>query len=282
MAEETIEGVIAGWPAAPAGMLDQAGPPPMLQWIAIERLVVDRSYQRQIGHKGRQTIRKIVAGFDWSKFSPVIVAPVTGGRFAIIDGQHRTTAARLCGADEVPCQVVQADRAEQAAAFAAVNGEVTAVSRQVIYHARLAAGDPEALRVKRVCDAAEVTILKYPKDFHNIQHGETMAVGAIERCIRQHGEAVVITALQCVSMTGDGANEGELRGATINAICDVLDDAPEWLQAGARLLEICDLIEWSDMRAEALARQVSGSGTMRANMAALFRQALESAGKVAA
>jgi hypothetical protein len=53
------------------------------------------------------------------------VAPVEGGQFAIVDGQHRTTAAIRRGQKEVPCQVVQADRAKQAAAYAAVDGNIT-------------------------------------------------------------------------------------------------------------------------------------------------------------
>lgn len=59
------------------------------------------------------------------QFAPIIGAPIEGGQWAIVDGQHRTTAAVLRGIEKVPCQVVQADRIQQAAAFAAVNGSVT-------------------------------------------------------------------------------------------------------------------------------------------------------------
>jgi len=100
------------------------GPAPFLDWIATERLVVDTEYQREIGRRGATNVAQIAEHFDWSKFAPVIVAPVEGGRFAIVDGQHRTTAAILREIKEVPCQVVQADRAQQAAAYAAVNGNV--------------------------------------------------------------------------------------------------------------------------------------------------------------
>jgi hypothetical protein len=88
-------------------------------------LVVDTEYQREIGRKGATNVMQIAEHFDWSKFAPVVVAPVEGGRFAIVDGQHRTTAAMLREIKEVPCQVVQADRAKQAAAYAAVNGNIT-------------------------------------------------------------------------------------------------------------------------------------------------------------
>lgn len=101
------------------------GPAPQLEWIKIEKLVVDGQYQRGISRRGAANIAQIAEHFDWSKFAPVIVAPLEGGQYAIVDGQHRTTAAMLREVPSVPCQIVQADRAKQAAAYAAVNGNVT-------------------------------------------------------------------------------------------------------------------------------------------------------------
>lgn len=118
------------------------GPAPFLEWIETDKLVVDASYQREIGRRGTINVNQIAENFDWSKFAPVIVAPVEGGQFAIVDGQHRTTAAMLRGQKTVRCQVAQADRARQAAAYAAVNGNITKTTAQQLYHARLAAKDP--------------------------------------------------------------------------------------------------------------------------------------------
>jgi hypothetical protein len=67
------------------------GPAPQLQWIAIEFLVVDTDYQREISRRGAINVMQIAEHFDWSKFAPVIVAPVEGGRYAIVDGRHRDT-----------------------------------------------------------------------------------------------------------------------------------------------------------------------------------------------
>jgi hypothetical protein len=130
------------------------GPAPFLEWIAVERLVVDTEYQREIGRRGATNVIQIAEHFDWSKFAPVIVAPVEGGRFAIVDGQHRTTAAMLREIEKVPCQVVQADRAKQAAAYAAVNGNITKTTPQQLYHARLAADDPGAREIAEICSSA--------------------------------------------------------------------------------------------------------------------------------
>ncbi|XIA67543.1 hypothetical protein ACFIOY_19210 [Bradyrhizobium sp. TZ2] len=51
----------------------------------------------------------------------------------------------LRGQEKVPCQVVQADLAKQAAAYAAVNGNITQITAQQHYRAKLAAKDPNAL-----------------------------------------------------------------------------------------------------------------------------------------
>ena len=127
------------------------GPAPMLQWIRIEQLVVDDSYQRDLKAGNWKTIQRIAEAFRWSRFSPVFVAPVEGGRFAIIDGQHRTHAAAICGFAEVPCQVVQMSLEEQAASFAAVNGLVTKVTLQQIFKAALTAGETWAIECDRIC-----------------------------------------------------------------------------------------------------------------------------------
>src|SRR3546814_13493266 len=88
---------------------------------------------------------------DWS--SDVCSSDlVEGGQFAIVDGQHRTTAAMLRKQPTVPCQIVQADRAKQAAAYAAVNGNVTRTTPTQLFHARMAAGDrSEERRVGKEC-----------------------------------------------------------------------------------------------------------------------------------
>ena len=81
-----------------------AGAAPMLQWLKIADLVVDPAYQRPIIGKGRRNVDRIARTFSWSCFAPVVVSPVEGGKFAIIDGQHRTTSAALVGSRASPAR----------------------------------------------------------------------------------------------------------------------------------------------------------------------------------
>ena len=221
------------------------GPAPFLDWIAVERLVVDTEYQREIGRRGAANVIQIAEHFDWSKFAPVIVAPVEGGRFAIVDGQHRTTAAMLREIEKVPCQVVQADRAKQAAAYAAVNGNITKTTPQQLYHARLAADDPGAREIAEICSSADVEILRRNVAQPKMKVGQTSAIGAIVRCAKIYGRETLITALQCITQTADG-NAGFVRATIVEALCQVLHDVPAWRDAGDALLRAMDKFRFPD------------------------------------
>lgn len=215
------------------------GPLPTLQWIAIDRLRVDDLYQRQIQERGAGNVRRIAEAFDWSKFTPVIVARAgqddAGALYAIIDGQHRTTAAALRGLIRVPCEEVEADRARQAAAFAAINGSVTALSSMQIFHAKLAAGDRDAATLAAVLQRAGVSICRSNTPAHLMQPGETLAVTKLRRLHERHGEDVLVAALECVTRTRDG-NPGWLRQQIVEALCAVLDAEPSWRADRAALL----------------------------------------------
>jgi hypothetical protein len=89
--------------ALPAGAAFGDRNPAMLQWLALDRLVIDDAYQRPLLPGTWKSIEKIAANFQWSRFSPVLVAPIAGGLFAVIDGQHRVHAAAR-GAGGYPTQ----------------------------------------------------------------------------------------------------------------------------------------------------------------------------------
>lgn len=130
------------------------GPKPVLSWLALADLVIDDSYQRPIDEGGWLRIRRIAAAFHWSKFSPMMVAPLDGGRFAVIDGQHRAHAAMLCGIRTVPALIAPAAPSAQAGAFVAVNGTAAPLNRIALYRAALVAGEEWALTIQRVVRAA--------------------------------------------------------------------------------------------------------------------------------
>lgn len=209
---------------------------PTLEWLKIERLGVDPIYQREIGRRGESNVLQIARWFDWSKFSPVIVAPVGGGGFAIIDGQHRVTAAAARGITKVPCQIINIDQARQAEAFAAINGNVTAMTPLQMHAARLAGGDEDAGRLAKVCAAADVTVCRYPVPASKMTVGQTLAVGVLARLLRRYGDAVLVAALSCITKTRKG-NPGMVRAPVVAALCSVFEAEPDWCADGERLIK---------------------------------------------
>ena len=221
------------------------GPAPMMTWVDTHLLVVDDSYQRAMGSLAWRHIIAIADAFDWSKFTPVIVAPVEGGFYAIIDGQHRTTAAFLHNIKQVPCCIVQADRAKQAAAFAAINAKITRLYQNNIFHAELQAGSDFAKRVAEVAERAGVKIPRNKMSKRDMPPNAINAVSSLKAVIITYGDEVTISALQCVTETGDG-NPYMLKGVLIRALAEVLSQRPIWREAGDALFRAFDDIDYQE------------------------------------
>jgi hypothetical protein len=244
----------------------------MLQWIKIEDLVVDPAYQRPIVGEGRRNVDRIARNFRWSYFAPVVVAPVEGGKFAIIDGQHRTTAAAVIGVETVPCQVVIAARDEQAAAFKAINGSTTRISRMALHAAAMIANEPDALAIAEVCGSAGVELLRYPVPLEHQKPGQTMAVGAIAAALRRYGRETLTIALRCFTRTSNN-RPGMLTARMIKSMCEVLHRNPAWQTEGIRLLTSVGRIDLAALERDALRRAAqSGTGRVEAIAAELERE----------
>ncbi|WP_158669944.1 ParB N-terminal domain-containing protein [Bradyrhizobium guangdongense] len=222
-------------PRIPRGPKPDAGERPELQWLKISKLRIDPRYQREIGRRGADNIVAIVPQFKWAKFTPVVVAPIGEGLFAVIDGQHRATAASARGFESVPCVIIQVDQADQADAFVAINANVTAMSPLQLHAARLAAGSKAAAELTEACEAAGVTICRYPVPANKMQPGETLAVAMLQSALEKYGRDVLVAALSCITRTRRG-NPGMIRKAIVQALCAVLEAEPGWLADRAKLI----------------------------------------------
>ncbi len=177
-----------GWDAVVPAVQDV----PVLDWVEVARLRIDECYQRPLGPENWKAIRQIAADFRWSRFSPVLVAPLDGGLFAVIDGQHRVHAAHLCGMARVPAMIVAAGVQGQADAFAAVNGRITRMSALNLYRAALAAGEGWAERCDAVVASAGCVLRTVNCSTKDKKPGEVFCVGLIRDLVvtRGHAEAV--------------------------------------------------------------------------------------------
>lgn len=171
-----------------------AQPAPMLDWVEIRRLVIDERYQRPLGTKNWAIIRKIAAEFDWAAFGPVLLAPVEGGLFALIDGQHRTHAAALCGFEKVPAMITTVPAAAQARAFVQVNKARTGISSQMIFRAALAAGEGWATRCDTVVAAGGGRLMPYNATSKVRRSGQVYCIGLV-RALVTSGRGPALTAV---------------------------------------------------------------------------------------
>ncbi|KAB0682029.1 hypothetical protein [Aureimonas leprariae] len=175
-------------PGAPAtGM-------PIFELVDPRTLFVDEAYQRQISERGQRQIRRIVEGFDWTKFTPPVCAysEDENGRtvLKVIDGQHCATAAASNPfVSEIPVQIVEApDTEAQAKAFIGQNTDRLGVTKPQMFVASLAAGDEDAKTMAEVCARAGVRIRRMPPaGGSSYEPGESMSVAAIAALLKKGG-----------------------------------------------------------------------------------------------
>lgn len=208
----------------PVKPIDQ--PAPVLDWIPIARLVVDESYQRELGKANWTAIRKIAAEFRWSRVSPVLVAPIENGFFAVIDGQHRAHAAAICGFETIPAMMVQMTRSEQASAFAFVNGNVTRITLFHVYKAALAARAPWAERCMSVVESAGCSLMTYNKSTAAKKAGEIYAIGLIRQTVERGLAEHLQRALRTIRASDDAADPQLYNEAVLRIWIDIVAAKP--------------------------------------------------------
>lgn len=164
-------------------------PRPIFSDVKPTQLFVDETYQRNLSERSLRLIRKIVGDWDWRRFKPPVVVQTEAG-LEVIDGQHTAIAAASHpGVTTIPVMIVDAqDLAMRAASFLGHNRDRLGVTATQMHVASVAAGDPTACAVDRICRATGVTILKTPPG-RPFKPGECMAVAAIAAMVTRHGES---------------------------------------------------------------------------------------------
>lgn len=170
-------------------------PAPQILWIDIGDLVIDDRYQRPLNGSNRAAIRRIAQAFRWSRFSPVIVAPIEGGRYALIDGQHRAHAAALCGIKSIPAMVALVAPEEQAQAFIEINTRQIRVNGHAVYRAALTAGEPWAARSQDAVAAAGCQLMTGNRSTKDKKPGQVFSVELIRKHVEAGQDAAVTAGL---------------------------------------------------------------------------------------
>lgn len=173
-----------------------AGLRPTIEWLHLDRLTMDVSYQRSTDNQASQRlIARIASGFDWRLCTPLVVSRRPDGSFAVIDGQHRLLAARLRKMDDLPCCVFTYDSPEEEAKmFVAANRSRKTMNRLDDFHAALAAGDSDAHQVLQLVTDAGLAVARNTASA-SWKPGEIAFTASISSVLRKHGPAITSAAL---------------------------------------------------------------------------------------
>lgn len=185
---------------------EELGKPGEFAFIALEDLRIDTRYQRELGARGRKTIKQIVEGFSWSKFEPLMVAQDPQSPkafFAILDGQHRAVSALMHGQIKaVPCIIHQLDLRQQARVYRDINSVITAMSYLQLHHAGVTGGSPVAVAIDLLCKQAGVEIMRWNLATNKMQAHQTVSVKSLGQILRQHGHAIALRVLCALKDAG--------------------------------------------------------------------------------
>ena len=177
---------------------------PVLQNCSFAELEIDPEYQRSIDtSRSQRLIRSIARDWDWRLCQPLVVARRREGdeeRYFVVVGQHRLAAARLRGdLYDLPCVVTEyADRADEAAAFVALNQQRRALSAIDLFKADVAAGDTESRAMMRAIDEAGLTLAPHLTSVA-WKPGMVGNIGGIRKAWREHGAVVADRALKVLA-----------------------------------------------------------------------------------
>ncbi len=218
-------------PIAPISLngLEAQVPPtgmPIFELVRPTDLFVDPAYQRDVSEKGMRQIRRIIEGFDWTKFKPPICAYSTSeGRsvLKVLDGQHTAIAAASNPhVEKIPVMIVEAeDTLAQARAFIGQNTDRLGVTNLQLHQAALAAADEDAQTLELVCTRANVKVLRTPGAYTGTGARQTVAVKSIEALVAKRGPVVARQILEVLA----NAELGPLTAPQIKAIELLMTDA---------------------------------------------------------
>lgn len=171
------------------------GDRPAIDWYPLGALLIDESYQRSLETPiSEQLIRRMAEKWDWRLCSPLTVSDRADDGLFVIDGQHRLAAAKMrSDIPELPCVVSKFGSVqEEARCFVDANTLVRKATPLDKFHARVVAGDPEAVELNRIVEAAGLKIGRTP---YKIRDSEVCCVAVLARLFKQYGTKVLSAAL---------------------------------------------------------------------------------------
>jgi hypothetical protein len=156
-------------------------PPPELneRWqllmVPTGQLFADRRYQRGLV---KNQVRKLVDNWDWEKYHPIIVSHRADGRYALLAGQQRTTAAIELGIPSLPAILQKQTDIRQEAKSYLGSGEIANIQAGDRFKARLIANEQKAFDIWNIVNQAGFT-LHCMKEEEGTTHSDPFSISAV-------------------------------------------------------------------------------------------------------
>lgn len=133
--------------------------------IPVELLYSDERFQRVVESSGKK-IRLIKENWNVNKLDALKVSPHSEQcMFSVIDGHHRLQAAKLCGIEYLPCEVILGLSAntverlvQEAEIFATQDDEVEKLTPQQKHKANLILGVKKNVILQKIADKYEIKL----------------------------------------------------------------------------------------------------------------------------
>jgi RNA polymerase sigma-70 factor (ECF subfamily) len=197
------------------------GARPILGEVLISNLRINEKYQRTLSSKNSQKqIEKIVGNFNWSAFGAIQITPKMDepGVYWVIDGQHRVEICKRLEITSVPAIISESlTEADQAKLFVRANKERVALTKLALFHAAVAANDPEALMISRICKNTGLIIPRHQNVTGREKPGETVALATIRMMAHKYGEETT-TKICAIASDAYGDVPGAIRAGLLKGI----------------------------------------------------------------
>lgn len=181
------------------------GTPPAPQFLPVDMLKVDDTYQRSIeGGASKALIVKIAENWDWRLCLPLLVSR-RGGELYVIDGQHRLEGAVLRGdIPHLPVVIFDFDDPKaEAELFVQANRSRRSMGMLDDHHAAVVAGDAKALLINDTVTRAGLVIGRVAA-WQYWKPGEVVFVNAIKRVLASQGQEIAVQALTIMARAFEG------------------------------------------------------------------------------
>ena len=212
-----------------------------IEQLPIERLQTDERYQRE---SAARRVKTMAAQYDPTLANVIVVSRRKDGSLWVIDGLHRTAAARLAGRTHMVAAVYEGlDPKDEARMFDLINKLRSPVKATSRFRARVMYGDPQAVRIDRLLKELGSGVQSSGANRNAIS-----AISAIERIVDRYGWSALKSTLEVIHEANDGVLTSRTAPANVLlGVASLLKDSPHLRRSVVAVLKANDAAELGRM-----------------------------------